>query len=402
MKVTLDDIRKAHTLIRDQVQLTPIQTSTSASHETGSEIFFKMENEQTAGSFKIRGALNRILNLSDSEKRKGVIASSAGNHAQGVALAAKKAGVTANVVMPVTSSIIKQIATRNYGANVILHGELYDDAYQKARALEKEKGYVFVHPFEDPLIIAGQGTVGIEIADAIPRLDSVVVPIGGGGLISGVAIAIKALQPNCKIYGVVAENAPGMKAMFKKQPMPANTSFVSIADGISVKKPSPEMYEHFISKYVDDVVAVSEDDIASAIVFLLERAKTVVEGSGAVGYAAARKGKLKLGKKSCVVLSGGNIDLNLVASIIERGLGQSGRLARMTVIVPDRPGQLNLLTRIFAECGANILEVEHDRLAPNLQVRETMISVLVETRSAEHAQELRNAITRAGLTLKEG
>jgi threonine dehydratase len=401
MKVTIDDIRKAHALIRDQVLLTQIQNSTSASREIGSEIFFKMENEQTTGSFKIRGALNRILNLTDSEKKRGVIASSAGNHAQGVALAATKAGVAAHIVMPVTSSIIKQMATRNYGAEVILHGEIYDDAYQKARALEKEKGYVFVHPYEDPWVIAGQGTVGIEIADSLPQLDSIVVPIGGGGLISGVAVAIKTLQPHCKVYGVVAENAPGMQALFKHQTPPPKASYMSIADGIAVKTPSREMYDSFISKYVDDIVSVSEDDIASAIVFLLERVKTVAEGSGAVGLAAARSGKLKLGKKSCIVLCGGNIDLNLMASIIERGLSRSGRLARMTVIVPDRPGQLNLLTRIFAECGANILEVEHDRLAPNLQLRETLISVLVETRSAEHLGELRTAILRAGLSLKD-
>jgi threonine dehydratase len=400
MKVTFDDIRKAQALIRDQIQLTPIQPSHGASQETGAQIFFKMENEQTAGSFKIRGALNRIFNLSESEKKKGVIASSAGNHAQGVALAATKAGVKSTVVMPATSSIIKQIATRNYGGEVILHGEIYDDAYQKARALEKEKGFVFVHPYEDPLIIAGQGTVGVEIAEALPELDSVVIPIGGGGLISGVAIALKHLQPKCKIYGVVAENAPAMKCMFQGQPVPVSASYISIADGIAVKKPSQDMFDSFISKYVDDVVSVSEDDIASAMVFLLERAKTVVEGSGAVGYAAARTGRLKLGKKSCIILSGGNIDLNLMASVIDRGLSQSGRLARLTVIVPDRPGQLNLLTRIFAECGANILEVEHDRLAPDLQVRETLISVLVETRNAAHADELRAAILRAGLALK--
>lgn len=401
MKVTIDDIRKAHGLIREHILPTAIQTSTSASREIGSEIFFKMENEQTAGSFKIRGALNRILNLTDSEKKQGVIASSAGNHAQGVALAAKKAGVDARVVMPVSSSIIKQTATRNYGAEVILHGEIYDEAYQRARDLEKEKGYVFVHPYEDPHVIAGQGTVGLEIAEKMPELDSVVVPIGGGGLVSGVAVAIKTLMPQCKVYGVVAENVPGMKALFHKEPFPARASYTSIADGISVKQPSQEMYESFIAKYVDDVVAVSEDDIASAIVFLLERAKTVVEGSGAVGLAAARKGLLKLGQKSCIILSGGNIDLNLVASIIERGLSQSGRLARMTVIVPDRPGQLHLLTKIFSECGANILEVEHDRLAPNLQIKETLISVLVETRSSAHVEELRAAILRAGLSLKE-
>ncbi|MEK6553689.1 MAG: threonine/serine dehydratase, partial [Bdellovibrionota bacterium] len=294
MKVTLQDIESAYAKIKNEIQRTPVQISTSASKIIGSEIFFKMENEQTTGSFKLRGAMNKVISLSAEERKRGIVASSAGNHAQGIAYAARKFGVEANVVMPVQSSILKQAATRNYGANVILHGDIYDEAYKYARVLEKEKNYIFCPPFEDEKIIAGQGTIGLEILEDIKDLDSIIVPIGGGGLISGIATVIKTLKPSCKVYGVVAENAPSMFNLFKQQPTPQNLSYTSIADGISVKAPSPVIYENFISKYVDDIVSIAEDDIAEAIVFLIERAKAVVEGSGAISLAAAFKGNLKL------------------------------------------------------------------------------------------------------------
>lgn len=400
MKVTLDDVKSAYAKIKNEVRRTPIQISQSLTKEIGVESYFKMENEQITGSFKIRGAMNKMLNLTDAEKARGVIASSAGNHAQGVAYSAKKAGIVSNVVMPMNSSILKQTATKNYGANVILHGDIYDDAYAYARQLEKEKNYVFVHPYEDPLIIAGQGTLGLEIIEDLPDLDSIIVPIGGGGLISGIATVIKTLKPSCKVYGVVAENAPAMMGMYKNTPLAKNLSYSSIADGISVKTPSKNMFDSFISPLVDDIVSMGEDEIAEAIVFCIERAKTVVEGSGAIGLAAARSKKLDLGKKTCVLLCGGNIDLNLIAVIIDRGLNRTGRLARMAVIVPDRPGQLNRLTSVIAEQGANILQVEHDRLDPQTHVRETSIRFLLETKSEEHIHQVRGALTAAGFVLK--
>jgi threonine dehydratase len=401
MKVTLQDIEKAQALIGKEVQRTPVQYSASASKIIGAEVYFKMENEQTTGSFKIRGAMNKMLSMSAEDRKKGVIASSAGNHAQGVAYSARKVGVEAHVVMPVLSSIMKQTATRNYGANVILHGELYDDAYKHARQLEKEKGYIFVPPYEDASIIAGQGTIALEVLEDIKDLDSIIVPIGGGGLISGIATAIKTIKPSCKVYGVVAENAPAMMCMYKNQPIPKNLSFSSIADGISVKNPSPVIYDNFISKYVDDIISIQEDDIAAAIVFLIERAKTVTEGSAAISLAAAFSKKLQLGKKTCVLLCGGNIDLNLIAQIIDRGLSQSGRVARLTLVVPDKPGQLNKITQIVAEQGANILEVEHDRIDQDLHIRETAIRLSLETKSLEHVEEIKAALVTAGFSFKK-
>jgi threonine dehydratase len=400
MKVTLQDIEKAQALIGKEVLRTPVQYSASASKIIGTEVYLKMENEQTTGSFKIRGAMNKMLSMSAEDRKKGVIASSAGNHAQGVAYSARKVGVEAHVVMPVLSSIMKQTATRNYGANVILHGELYDDAYKHARQLEKEKGYIFVPPYEDASIIAGQGTIALEVLEDIKDLDSIIVPIGGGGLISGIATAIKTIKPSCKVYGVVAENAPAMMCMYKNQPIPKNLSYSSIADGISVKNPSPVIYDNFISKYVDDIISIQEDDIAAAIVFLIERAKTVTEGSAAISLAAAFSKKLQLGKKTCVLLCGGNIDLNLIAQIIDRGLSQSGRVARLTLVVPDKPGQLNKITQIVAEQGANILEVEHDRIDQDLHIRETAIRLSLETKSLEHVEEIKAALIAGGFSFK--
>lgn len=401
MKLTLKDIEAAYAKIKSEIRRTPTQISQSLTKEIGVESYLKMENEQITGSFKIRGATNKIMNLSAAEKARGVIASSAGNHAQGVAYSATKAGVASYVVMPKNSSILKQTATKNYGANVILHGDIYDDAYEYARRLEKEKNHVFVHPYEDELIMAGQGTLALEVMEDLPNLDSIIVPIGGGGLISGIATVVKALKPSCKVYGVVAENAPAMQCMFKKTQVAKDLSFSSIADGIAVKTPSPIICESFITPLVDDIITIGEDDIAEAIVFLIERAKSVVEGSGAIALAAARSGKLKLGKKTCVVLSGGNIDLNLIAVIIDRGLNRTGRLARMAVIVPDRPGQLNKLTSVIAEQGANILQVEHDRLDPQTHVRETSIRFLLETKSEEHIQQVRQALEAAGFTVRK-
>ena len=357
-----------------------------------------MENEQRTGSFKIRGALNKMQSLTDAEKARGVVASSAGNHAQGVALGAKMMGVKATIVMPVTAPIVKISATRNFGAQVVLKGDFYDEAYAHALELEKSQNLVFVHPFEDPKIIAGQGTIGLEILEEISDLDSVVIPIGGGGLISGIATAIKALRPSCKIYGVVSNQAHGMMMKFKGQDVEAQSKkrIATIAEGIAIKNPSQRMFDTYIKRLVDDVVEVSDDEIAQAVVFLLEKGKTVVEGSGAAGFAAVMQGKLKLGKKSCVLLCGGNIDLNIISKVIERGQRHEHRLARIAVVVDDLPGNLHRLTGVFAEQRANVLEVYHDRVSPDLGIRETRIDFLVETSSEEHIKEIHAALKTLG------
>lgn len=377
-----------------------MEKSLNISNHVGSEVYLKYENEQRTGSFKIRGALNKLRSLTDAEKAKGIVASSAGNHAQGVALASTQVGAKSIVVMPERASIVKQMATRSYGAEVLLHGEIYDQAYHKAKELEKERGMVFVPPFEDPHIIAGQGTIGLELYESIKDLDSVVIPVGGGGLISGISLALKSLNPKIKIYGVVAENAPAMKNLFHKKSEPLKSSILSIADGIAVKTPSPIIYENFISKYVDDVVSVDENEISAAIVFLLERAKTVVEGSGAVSVAAMMHKNLKLGEKTCAILSGGNIDLNLMAQIIERGLIRSGRQARLSVVVTDRPGMLLKITQVIADIGANILEVDHDRLASDLHPKETRIEFLLETENDQQILQIQEEIKARGLAHK--
>lgn len=400
MKVNLDTIKQARERIAGVIRKTPLEHAPGISQLVGTQLFFKCENFQLTGSFKMRGALNKITSLQAEEKKRGVIAASAGNHAQGVALSSAKLGVASTVVMPRNSSIVKQMATKSYGAEVLLHGDIYDDAYQKARELEKKTGAIFIHPYEDELIISGQGTVGLEIHEELADVETVVCSIGGGGLISGVAVALKTLNPKIKVYGVVADVAQGMLSLFQKKPIEATPNVVSIADGISVKNPSPKMYENFISKYVDDIISISEDEIAEAMVLLLERSKMLVEGSGAITLAAALKRKLNLGKKSALIMSGGNVDLNLIGEILDRGLSQNGRVSRISVVVNDRPGTLSQLTKIIGDYGANILHVEHDRMAHSLHIRETLISFVLETKNFEHMDEIRQAFISAGVKVR--
>ena len=398
--ITIDDVRKAQSFLKGQIVRTPVKPCPSAFAIPGTELFFKFENEQLTGSFKIRGALNKMNSLNSEERKRGVIASSAGNHAQGVAYSAKLAGVKAHIVMPVTSPIVKINATKAYGAEVILHGEFYDEAYTYAKELEKQKGYIFIPPFEDPMIIAGQGTIGLELFEDLADLDSVVVPIGGGGLISGIALAVKTLKPSIRVIGVVSNQAPGMKHLFQHDQEPVRKKRIAtIAEGIAVKSPSPKMYDTYISKLVDEIVEVDDNEIAQAIVFLLEKGKTVTEGSGAAGFAAVMRGGLNLGKKSCVILCGGNIDMNVMAKVIERGLRREHRLARLTVVCDDLPGNLNRITNVMAEERANILEVIHDRVSPELGIRETRIDLLVETSSDEHIQSIQNALKAQGFKI---
>lgn len=397
MKVTLEDIQEARRTLNHRINMTICDYSLSASRLIGSEVFLKLENTQRTGSFKIRGATNKISSLTPEEKKRGVITCSAGNHAQGVALSSQLIQVKSTIVMPVNAPLAKVEATKNYGAQVILHGSSFDEAKEYSLQLAQEKGLVFVHPYEDEKVIAGQGTIGLEILEQLQDLSSIVVPVGGGGLISGVAVAVKKLKPRIKIIGVQAEVINTMAQLFnQKKYQTIDQSVSTLADGIAVKKPSPVMFEQFISKYVDEMVSVTEGQIAEAMVFLLERAKTVAEGSGAVGLAAALSKKTSLGARSCVLISGGNVDLNMISGAIQHGQIQRGRLCELSVIVPDIPGSLSRLTQILAENRANILEVHHDRIGHNVGMKETKIDFVIETINQEHIETIRKAIEKLG------
>jgi len=396
MPIVLDDIKEARERIRELIQFTPVNNSRSVSERLGTQTFLKLENTQTTGSFKVRGSLNKMMQLTPAELAKGIVCSSAGNHAQGVAYAATRVGAKAKIVMPETAPLAKIIATQKYGGDVILHGRIYDESYAHALELHKTYGYTFVHPFEDPHIIAGQGTLGLELLEQVPDVDSVVVPIGGGGLISGVAVALKTLRPSVKIYGVVSHVSPGMLQMFRGKKVDPPSPELTIADGISVKRPSPAMHKDYISPLVDDIIEVTDEEIAESMVYFLERAKTLVEGSGAVVLAGAEKANWDLGAKCALVLSGGNVDLNLVSKVIERGQSVRGRLIRVRAIVPDRPGWMMKLTNVITSKGANILDVRHDRHRAGVLLSETIIEFLLETRSSEHANELRDGFQAVG------
>lgn len=374
------------------------------------EVFIKLENEQLTGSFKIRGALNTMLSLSEAERARGVVASSAGNHAQGVALGAKLVGAKAHIVMPATAPIVKINATRSHGAEVILHGDVYDEAYAKAQELEKEKGWIFVHPYLNQRVIAGQGTIGLEILEDLPDVENIVVPIGGGGLISGVAIAAKALKPSIKIIGVVSDQASMMRRMFagekyedlareNQDPKKRKKAVTTIAEGIAIKNAHPAMFEAHIKRLVDEIVEVNDNEIAAAIVSLLEKAKTVTEGSGAAGLAAVMAGKTRLKGKTAVILCGGNIDLNVMSRVIESGLRHEHRLARIAVVVDDLPGNLHRITAVMASERANVLEVYHDRVSPELGLRETRIDLLVETSNRDQIKVLMEKLKEQGFKL---
>lgn len=402
MKVELKDIQEAEKNIKNVIRHTELDKSFSATKclaDSGqvTEVYFKYENTQFTGSFKLRGAFNKIQSLSNEEKLRGVVASSAGNHAQGVAFSAKQAGVKAQIVMPLGASLNKIEATKSYGAEVILHGDVVDESHVYARELAEKQKSILVHPYEDEKVIAGQGTIGLEILKSLPDINSVVVPIGGGGLISGIAIAIKALRPECKVIGVQSNQADGMSKLFHHQELPEYKKRIStIADGIAIKKPSQKIYDSFISKFVDEIVEVTDDEIAEAIVFLLERSKTMTEGAGASACAAILNRKLKLGKKTCAVLCGGNIDLNMIAKVIEKGQIRKGRLCNLSVVVEDLPGSLSRLTQAIADLKSNVLEVHHDRVTQGLFLRETRIDFVLETTGHDHITQIKLALTQAG------
>lgn len=397
IKEALRRAQEAAERIKDLVRVTEMSGSRGASSKAGKQVFFKYENQQVTGSFKIRGAANKLLSLSEKEKEHGVIAASAGNHAQGVAFSASEIGLPAKVVMPIHAPLIKLSATKNYGAEVVLHGEVYDEAFAHAQILAKDERRTFIHPFEDDEVIAGQSTVALEIFSQNKDIDTILVPVGGGGLISGVAMVAKAVNPRCRVIGVQAGNMPGMSRLFQGQEnLPEKEFLPTIADGIAVKRPSQEMYEKYISQYVDDVVTVSEEEIAEAIVFLIERKKTVAEGAAACGLAAAFSGRLALGEKNCVVVSGGNIDINTISKVIQKGLAQSGRLTNISVVIDDSPGALSRVCETIGSQRANILDVGHSRTFKNLGLRQTRVNFLLETIDEDHIARIEKALESLG------
>lgn len=360
------------------------------------EVWLKPENLQLTGSFKLRGAYYKISQLSDEEKAKGVIACSAGNHAQGVALGATHNGIRALICLPAGAPISKIEATKGYGADVCLVPGVYDDAYAKAVELQKEHGYTFVHPFDDEKVIAGQGTIGLEIIQDMPDVDAVVVPVGGGGLISGVAFAIKSINPKIKVYGVQSEGASSMVDSLHEGERVHLDKVSTIADGIAVKEPGVNTFE-MCRKYVDDIVTVNDDETASAILSLMENNKLVAEGAGAVAVAAVMFDKVPVkGKKVVCLVSGGNIDVNIINRIIVSGLTKNGRICRLDIQLDDKPGQLQAVTKVLATLGANIMSVNHERFGRKSSLNDCLLRVELETRNHEHIDEIRNALKEAG------
>ncbi len=364
-----------------------------------SEIYLKPENLQRTGSFKLRGAYYKISQLSPEEKARGVVACSAGNHAQGVALGARAAGIPAYIFLPAGAPVSKIEATRRLGANVVLVDGVYDDAYQSAVEEEKQSGLTMIHPFNDPKVIAGQGTIGLEILEEMPDVEAVIVPIGGGGLCAGVAFAVKTLRPEVKVYGVQAEGAPSMYNSLKQGSRQHLDSVQTIADGIAVKEPGDLTFD-LVSKWVDEVVTVSEDEIANAILALIEQQKLVAEGAGAVAVAAAMFDKVPIkGKKTVCIVSGGNIDVTSLNRVVSRGLLKSGRNATLKIDLSDRPGQLSQACSIIGTHGANILSVIHERNTPGTPINSCVIHVEVETRNEEHIRELKKALSASGFSV---
>jgi threonine dehydratase len=399
--VELSDVEAARARIRERIYLSPCARSETFSRLTGTEAFLKLENLQMTGSFKERGALNRILTLSTAERERGLITASAGNHAQGVAYHAGRLGLTATIVMPEATPIIKVASTRAHGARVVLSGGSYDEAYAEARRLEQAEGLTFVHPFDDAGVIAGQGTIGLELLEQVPDLDAVVVPVGGGGLISGIGVAVKARRPGVRVIGVEAELLASMLAGLEAGRPVTLEGAQTLADGIAVKRTGDLTLEH-ARKVVDEIVTVSEEEIASAILYLLEKEKTVVEGAGAVGAAALMHHRLPglAGKKVVAVVSGGNIDVNLVARVIERGLVKEGRLVRISVALQDKPGQLARVSSIVANLRANVIEVHHTR-AFSSRFGDTTLQLTLETRGPDHVLEILQALRERGYVVQQ-
>lgn len=394
--IGLDEIRRARELLNGSVFLSPCPHSETLSRLTGQQIHLKLENLQMTGAFKERGALNKLLSLSPADAARGVVAASAGNHAQGVAYHAARRGVAAHIVMPLATPLVKVTSTRNFGAEIILHGGNYDEAYAEAARLGELHGYTFVHPFDDPAVIAGQGTIGLELLDQVEGLEAVVVPIGGGGLIGGVACAIKESNPSVKVIGVETARLPSMLAAVEAHQPVTIAPAITVADGIAVRR-AGDLTLPLVERYVDAIVTVDEEDIASAILVLLEREKTLAEGAGAAALAALLQRKTPLdAARTAVIVGGGNIDVTLLARIIERGLVKDGRMVRLRIRVLDRPGALHDLTRIIALHRANIVELQFDRAYYGVNLSETAVDMTFETRDPSQVDELLDALTANG------
>ena len=396
ISVTLNDVKEARGRIREYVNFSPCNLSQNLSGDLGCKLFLKMENLQRTGAYKDRGAMNAVLSLDDAHKKAGVIAASAGNHAQGLAFAAQRNKVHATIVMPETAPTAKLRGTRKYGAEVVLHGNGYDDAFGRATELQKEKGYTFIHAFDDPRVIAGQGSIGLELMEQNPDLEVFVVPIGGGGLAAGMAVVLKEMNPRARIVGVQAENIASMKASIEAGKI-VSVSGTTIADGIAVGRPGEHTFP-IVRKYVDEIVTVTEDEIAQAVLVLFESEKTVTEGSGAAGVAAVLNRKISgiEGKQVCVVLTGGNIDTTFLKNILAHGMARDGRLAKLLVIVPDRPDSVAKIAGMAAAEKAHILDIHHRRVFNSAAYRETELELLVETPGPEQIEALLRAMSAQG------
>lgn len=395
--LTIDKVKKAEHLLKDVIRKTDLIFAPDL--VKNSEIYLKSENLQKTGSFKVRGAYAKIAQLSDEQKKKGIIACSAGNHAQGVALAAQKNGIQSKIFIPSTAPISKIEATKSYGAQICLVDGVYDDAYNEAVQCQQETGAEFIHPFDDIEVIAGQGTIALEVLEQLPEVEAVIVPIGGGGLISGIAYTIKMLKPECKVYGVQAAGAGSMYYSIehhKRTELPAVHTF---ADGTAVKMPGENTFA-ICEKYVDKIVTVTDDEIATAVLTLMERQKLVAEGAGALSVAAAMFKKLPIeGKKTVCIVSGGNIDVNILSRVINRGLLKSGRIADLTIEMLDKPGQLKEVSRIIADLGANVIRVRHNQGGENTDINDCYLKISMETRNLRHLCEIKKALCDAGYKL---
>lgn len=395
--LTIDSVYRARNVLKNVIRETDVIYAPKLCD--GAQLYLKTENLQVTGSFKVRGAYYKMACLTKEEKERGVVACSAGNHAQGVALAAQKSGIKAVICLPDGAPISKVEATKSYGAEVCLVEGVYDDAYQKALALREEKGYTFIHPFNDEEVIAGQGTIALELAEQLPDLDAVLVPIGGGGLISGIAYAIKTINPKVKVYGVQAKGAPSMKNAVENGEIEELASVSTIADGIAVKKPGDLTYQ-LCSKYVDEIVTVTDDEISAAILALMEQHKLVTEGAGAVSVAAAMFNKVDLkGKKAVCVLSGGNIDVTILSRVIKRGLLMSGRSCQLMIELVDKPGQLKNVSRIIADLGGNVTSVHHERANEGSDVNGCYLRIVLETKNYAHIEQIKQALSDFGFKL---
>ena len=400
--LTLDKFEEASEKVKEVTLETKLIYSDFLSDQTGNKVYLKPENMQFTGAYKVRGAYYKISTLTDEERAKGLITASAGNHAQGVAYAAKCYGCKAVIVMPTTTPLIKVNRTKSYGAEVVLYGDVYDEACAKAYELAEKEGYTFIHPFDDEDVIAGQGTIGLELLEQLPEVEAVIIPIGGGGLISGVAYAIKNLNPNIRVYGVQAKGAPSMLNSIEHGKIERLEGVRTIADGIAVKEPGIHTFD-LCQQYVDEIVSVTDDEISTAILALIEQHKLIAEGAGAVAVAAAMFNKVPIkGKKVICLISGGNIDVNILSRVIGRGLQKSGRSCSMTIELVDKPGQLQHVSEIIASTGANVVSVYHERVSHTADINGCYLRLEMETRNQQQINEIRQLLTVSGYKIVEG